>query len=127
MEYDILVAFSSTVLITHLQAFSATAPSYEKVLKLHKRLREFEGPPHLHVPGFLGNKYKETALYVDNSLQLERHLTFCVPETILIHLHRSFFARAINESPEDPLKSRYAESVIAIHTSVCKLILNSVP
>ncbi|CAE6532472.1 unnamed protein product [Rhizoctonia solani] len=101
-------------------AFSATAPSYEKVLKLHKRLREFEGPPHLHVPGFFGNKYKETALYVDNSLQLERHTTFCVPETILIHLHRSFFARAINESPDDPLKSRYAESVIAIHEAVLR-------
>ncbi|CUA70642.1 putative transcriptional regulatory protein C1F7,11c [Schizosaccharomyces pombe 972h-] [Rhizoctonia solani] len=101
-------------------AFSATAPSYEKVLKLHKRLREFEGPPHLHVPGFFGNKYKETALYVDNSLQLERHTTFCVPETILMHLHRSFFARAINESPHDPLKSRYAESVIAIHEAVLR-------
>ncbi|KAG8719634.1 hypothetical protein FRC08_002362 [Ceratobasidium sp. 394] len=101
-------------------AFSATAPSYEKILKLHRRLREFEGPPHLHVPGFLGNNYKETALYVDNSLQLERHLTFCVPETILIHLHRSFFARALSESPEDPLKSRYADSVVAIHSSVLR-------
>ncbi|CAE6417865.1 unnamed protein product [Rhizoctonia solani] len=101
-------------------AFSATAPSYEKVLKLHRRLREFEGPPHLHVPGFFGNKYKETALYVDNSLQLERHTTFCVPETILMHLHRSFFARAISESPDDPLKSRYAESVIAIHEAVLR-------
>ncbi|KAG9123487.1 hypothetical protein FRC07_014877 [Ceratobasidium sp. 392] len=101
-------------------AFSATAPSYEKILKLHRRLREFEGPPHLHVPGFLGNKYKETAIYVDNSLQLERHLTFCVPETILIHLHRSFFARALSESPEDPLKSRYADSVVAIHSSVLR-------
>ncbi|KAF8677359.1 Fungal specific transcription factor domain [Rhizoctonia solani] len=101
-------------------AFSATAPSYEKVLKLHKRLREFEGPPHLHVPGFFGNKYKETSLYVDNSLQLERHTTFCVPETILMHLHRSFFARAISESPDDPLQSRYAESVIAIHEAVLR-------
>ncbi|CAE7233173.1 unnamed protein product [Rhizoctonia solani] len=101
-------------------AFSATAPSYEKVLKLHRRLREFEWPPHLHVPGFLGNKYKETVLYVDNSLQLERHTTFCVPETILMHLHRSFFARAINESPEDPLKSRYADSVVAIHEAVLR-------
>ncbi|CEL61942.1 putative transcriptional regulatory protein C1F7,11c OS=Schizosaccharomyces pombe (strain 972 / ATCC 24843) GN=SPAC1F7.11c PE=4 SV=1 [Rhizoctonia solani AG-1 IB] len=99
-------------------AFSATAPSYEKVLKLHRRLREFEGPPHLHVPGFFGNKYEETSLYVDNSLQLERHTTFCVPETILMHLHRSFFARAISESPDDPLQSRYAESVIAIHEAV---------
>jgi hypothetical protein len=61
---------------------------------------------------------------VDNSLQLERHLTFCVPETILIHLHRSFFARALSESPEDPLKSRYADSVVAIHASVCKLALS---
>ncbi|CAE6470835.1 unnamed protein product [Rhizoctonia solani] len=103
-------------------AFSATAPSYEKVLKLHRRLREFEGPPHLHIPGFFANKYKETALYVDNSLQLERHTTFCVPETILMHLHRSFFARAINESPEDPLKSRYAESVIAIHEAVLRYL-----
>ncbi|GAB1518375.1 hypothetical protein RhiTH_001434 [Rhizoctonia solani] len=102
------------------EAFSATAPSYEKVLKLHKRLREFEGPPHLHVPGFFGNKYKETSLYVDNSLQLERHTTFCVPETILMHLHRSFFARAISESPDDPLQSRYAESVIAIHEAVLR-------
>ncbi|QRW02938.1 Fungal specific transcription factor domain [Ceratobasidium sp. AG-Ba] len=102
------------------EAFSATAPSYEKILRLHRRLREFEGPPHLHVPGFLGNNYKEKAIYVDNSLQLERHLTFCVPETILIHLHRSFFARALSESPEDPLKSRYADSVVAIHASVLR-------
>ena len=33
---------------------------------------------------------------------------------MLLYLHRSFFAQALQEHPDDPLKSKYAQSVLAV-------------
>lgn len=42
---------------------------------------------------------------------------------VLLYLHRSFFAQALNETPEDPLKSKYAQSVLAAFR--CALYITS--
>ncbi len=40
----------------------------------------------------------------------------------IFYLHRGFFARAIEDSPEDPLGSKYAPSVLAAYTSACTFV-----
>ena len=45
--------------------------------------------------------------------------------TALLNLHRPYFAQALNDSPQDILKHRYAPSVLAIYRSAWR-ILNAV-
>jgi hypothetical protein len=40
----------------------------------------------------------------------------------IFYLHRGFFARAIEDNPEDPLGSKYANSVLAAYTSACTFV-----
>jgi hypothetical protein len=40
----------------------------------------------------------------------------------LMYLHRSFFARAVNEHPTDPLGSPYGTSVIAAYRSAGSVV-----
>ena len=42
--------------------------------------------------------------------------------TALFYLHRGFFARALEESPGDPLGSKYAPSVLAAYTCACAFV-----
>ena len=49
---------------------------------------------------------------------------YSIPESILdlLHLHRSFFARAVSDHPKDPLGSPYGTSVIAAYRSAGSLV-----
>jgi hypothetical protein len=42
--------------------------------------------------------------------------------TALFYMHRGFFARAMQECPDDPLGSKYAPSVLAAYTSACSYV-----
>lgn len=44
------------------------------------------------------------------------------PLSAVFYLHRGFFARAIEDSPEDPLTSRFAPSVLAAYTSASTFV-----
>lgn len=37
-------------------------------------------------------------------------------------MHRGFFARAIEDSPGDPMGSKYAPSVLAAYNSACSFV-----
>jgi hypothetical protein len=37
-------------------------------------------------------------------------------------MHRGFFARALEESREDPLSNKFSPSVLAAHNSACSFI-----
>jgi len=37
-------------------------------------------------------------------------------------MHRGFFARAFEDSPQDPMSSKYAQSVLAAYTSACSFV-----
>ena len=37
-------------------------------------------------------------------------------------MHRGFFARAIEDCPDDPLGSKYAPSVLAAYSSACSFV-----
>ncbi|KAL1667836.1 fungal-specific transcription factor domain-containing protein [Schizophyllum commune] len=116
-------AFTSECMnLLHDQAFSAKTPSYATVLQLDRKMRAFPVPPVLQVAGFgssdpRANSYPETVM-----LMLQRHVVLAIREANLLYLHRSFFARAINDHPKDPLGSPYGTSVIAAYRSAGSLV-----
>lgn len=40
----------------------------------------------------------------------------------IFYMHRGFFARALEECPEDPMGSKYAASVLSAYTSACSFV-----
>ena len=72
-------------------------------------------------------------------LTMQRHTLFAIKEiseshptnlsrilingiAAIFYLHRGFFARAIEDNPEDPLSSKFAPSVLAAYTSACTFV-----
>ncbi|RXW23973.1 hypothetical protein EST38_g1865 [Candolleomyces aberdarensis] len=109
--------FSSECMnLFHDQAFGAKTPTYATVLQLDRKMRAFPVPPILQVVGF-GNS--EIGQLGQESLQLnlQRHIVLAIRELNLLYLHRSFFARAMSDHPNDPLSSPYGTSVIAAYRS----------
>ncbi|KAF8481461.1 fungal-specific transcription factor domain-containing protein, partial [Gautieria morchelliformis] len=56
------------------------------------------------------------------SLSMQRYMLFCEKETSLLYLHRTFFAQAVCDCPENPLESKYATSVSATYRSACLIV-----
>ncbi|PSR73782.1 hypothetical protein PHLCEN_2v10352 [Hermanssonia centrifuga] len=107
--------------IVHEQAFGARTPNYKTIQELDKKVRSFYVPPSLRVPGFGGAKTMEV-VPPPIELVMQRHTVFAIREMTIFYLHRGFFARAIEDSPEDPLGSKYAPSVLAAYTSACTFV-----
>jgi hypothetical protein len=123
----------------HEQAFGARTPSYKIIQQLDKKVKEWYVPPSLQVPGFGSAK----AMELDTpsiELTMQRHIVFAIKEIskysyivefgdkfrifppAIFYLHRGFFARAIEDSPEDPLGSRYSQSVLAAYSSASTFV-----
>jgi len=114
--------FASRCLSTvHEQAFGARTPSYKIIQQLDKKVKEYYVPPSLQVPGFGGAKTMELAS-PPIELTMQRHTVFAIREITIFYLHRGFFARAIEDSPEDPLASKYAPSVLAAYNSASTFV-----
>ncbi|CCM00380.1 uncharacterized protein FIBRA_02410 [Fibroporia radiculosa] len=107
--------------IVHEQAFGARVTSYRTILELDKKVREFYLPPSLRIPGFGGSKGgPQTAQPLE--LTMQAHCAFSIREITIFYMHRGFFASALQENPEDPLGSRYAQSVLAAYNSACAYV-----
>jgi hypothetical protein len=83
---------------------------------LDKKVREWVFPEHLQLPGPPENDYTSI------SRILQRTIMFSTREITLMYLHRSYFAHAVMEPPYDPLRSKYARSVLAAYGSACAII-----
>jgi hypothetical protein len=122
--YRLKYTYSEMLLGTLNEAFGAERPSYDTILKLDKRIRDFNMPASMQVPG-LDNMHASvpgSLDQIDLTHSMQRHALFCNREVTLLHLHRSFFARALSDHPTDPFQSKYAPSVLAAHRSSCHLI-----
>jgi hypothetical protein len=91
-------------------------PSYAAILKLDKKVREWVFPEHLQLPDPPGSDYTSI------SRILQRTIMFSTREITLMYLHQSYFANAVMEPPYDPLRSKYARSVLAAYGSACAII-----
>lgn len=113
--------FSSQCMsVVHDQVFGARTPNYKVLQQLDRKVRDFYTPPSLQVPGFGGPMADPEGVPV--YLTLQRYVGFAIREMTLFYMHRGFFARAIEDSPEDPLGSKYAPSVLAVYNSACSFV-----
>ncbi|KAH6901766.1 hypothetical protein BKA70DRAFT_1308535 [Coprinopsis sp. MPI-PUGE-AT-0042] len=85
------------------KTLTTESPSYSTIMSLDRKIREFPNPASM----------SESNANFSNSSQ--RNVLDHVREAVLLYIHRSFFAQAIIEHPENPLKSPYAPSFLAAY------------
>ncbi|KAH8829154.1 fungal-specific transcription factor domain-containing protein [Flagelloscypha sp. PMI_526] len=104
---------------------AATPPSYEVILKLDRRIREFPIPPHL-------NTISTGRVNLEES-PARLHQT-CLPglfrSVLLLVIHRTHFSRSLQDSSKNPLLSPFAPSFLAAYRSAswitkCQMVLYS--
>ncbi|KAJ7507374.1 fungal-specific transcription factor domain-containing protein [Mycena galericulata] len=92
---------------------TSRAPRYAIILELDRKVRDMELPKYAtgSAPEGLGLSQTMSHFMPINY----RHLT-------LLYIHRCFFAHAISNHPNDPIKSPYAPSFLAGYRSACDLL-----
>ncbi|KAL0953596.1 hypothetical protein HGRIS_004804 [Hohenbuehelia grisea] len=100
--------------------FSAVSPGYQAILDIDKRIRQMPIPSHLQAPplGVEGGR----SWSASPREALQQCFTLCWRESTLLYIHRSYFAQAIRQTPDDPLKHKFAPSVLTIYRSACRII-----
>ncbi|KAF9493817.1 hypothetical protein BDN71DRAFT_1590785 [Pleurotus eryngii] len=99
------------------RTLTAEAPSYATIMELDKKVRDFSLPP---LPVSSSGDQRESF-----AAEFTRCVLDHTRETILLYIHRSFFAQAIIDQPINPLKSAYAYSFLAAYRA-SSTILKSV-
>ncbi|KAH9940788.1 fungal-specific transcription factor domain-containing protein [Epithele typhae] len=98
------------------KALAAETPSYETILELDRKVREFPIPPDATaMQEGLEIAPDEEAPPIQESMI--RFVLAHSREVILLYLHRCFFAQAITDCPRNPLRSPYAHSFLTAYRS----------
>ncbi|KIL65922.1 hypothetical protein M378DRAFT_124945 [Amanita muscaria Koide BX008] len=93
-------------------------PRYQTILDLDKSTRETIHAMHMETAA-----YSDPADdFVSPAQYIRLQTLLLVPAITLVHIHRSFFAQALLEHPEDPLASLYAPSFLAAFQSASGMI-----
>ncbi|KAJ3547759.1 hypothetical protein NM688_g5369 [Phlebia brevispora] len=98
-------------------AFGAKTPPYSTVLELDRKIRDFPVPWRLRIKCGMNEESEPT-----KAIFMQRWFVMSCKEATLLNLHRSYFAQALNEMPQDLLRHRYGPSVMAIYRSAWRLI-----
>lgn len=99
------------------RTLTAEAPTYPTIMELDKKVREFPLPD-----GMEEGDDDEAREGGDMAGSFQRCLLAHIKETILMYIHRSFFAQAVIEHPENPLKSTYAPSFLAAYRAASTIL-----
>ncbi|KAF8178081.1 fungal-specific transcription factor domain-containing protein [Mycena galopus ATCC 62051] len=92
---------------------TSRAPKYSIILELDRKVRDMELPKYATGSPPEGVGLSKT---MSHFMPINyRHLT-------LLYIHRCFFAHAISNHPNDPIKSPYAPSFLAGYRSACDLL-----
>ncbi|TFK28831.1 hypothetical protein FA15DRAFT_664908 [Coprinopsis marcescibilis] len=102
--------------ITLEETVAAKPPKYETILDLDRRLREKKLPSHLNV--FTGPEEPST----NPSIYMRQSLLGQYRSLALLYIHRNYFAQAIQQYPENPLRSPYAPSFLATYRCASGII-----
>ncbi|KAI8996651.1 fungal-specific transcription factor domain-containing protein [Trametes punicea] len=92
---------------------TAQAPKYSVILDLDRRIRDTPLPKYAQGPPPRGAGLAQTMSHYMPTNYL--HLT-------MLYVHRCFFAQAIMDNPNDPMRSPYAPSFLAGYRSACALL-----
>ncbi|PFH47833.1 hypothetical protein AMATHDRAFT_151154 [Amanita thiersii Skay4041] len=93
------------------RTLTAEAPSYATIMELDRKVREFPLPE-----GF------SNASPNDLATSFQRCVLDHIRETVLMYMHRSFFAQAIIDQPVNPLKSAHAPSFLAAYRASATIL-----
>ncbi|KAJ7028724.1 hypothetical protein C8F04DRAFT_963706 [Mycena alexandri] len=85
------------------------APSYDKILHLDRKIRNFAQPGANPVD-------ERTAISMKNFVRSHYR------DLMLLFLHRAFFAQVMIKHAADPMKSPYAHSVLAAYQGACNVL-----
>ncbi|KAL5485158.1 hypothetical protein ACEPAI_7800 [Sanghuangporus weigelae] len=97
---------------------SARPLRYRDVLELDRKIREFA----LH-PFAIDHQPQDGDLGVDEGLhKIYPLITAWCREEALMYIHRNFFARAILDFPDNPMRSPFAASFLATYKSASNVI-----
>ncbi|KNZ78888.1 hypothetical protein J132_09134 [Termitomyces sp. J132] len=99
------------------RTLTAEAPTYATIIELDKKVREFPLPEGIKVQGGTTRGGGE-----DLAGSFQRCVLDHIRETVLMYIHRSFFAQAIIEHPANPLKSVYAPSFLAAYRAASTIL-----
>ncbi|KAF9522689.1 fungal-specific transcription factor domain-containing protein [Crepidotus variabilis] len=129
MTYDVWkYRFSSQCLSVVIdRAFGARPPNYKLIQDLDAKVRNWYIPPSLRVPGF-GRGNNVSAAPTGESekpsvqLTMQRYVAYAIREMTLFYMHRGFFAQAMEDSPTDPMGSKYAPSVLAAYNCATSFV-----
>jgi hypothetical protein len=131
------IKYSASVLAaSHAFIFTPRTPPYKSLLELDKKIRSFPVPNHLRSP--VRNNDTTRSWNVDPSRAMTQYLAVCLRESSpctstierskltilldLLYIHRSYFALALKQQPDNPLQHAFAASVLATYRSATRLI-----
>lgn len=114
------------------EAFGSSRPAYSTIIDFDRKIRDFPVPVNLRVKcGFAEPRaelYMQRLIvlsYKENSGFLLAPSMFgtngCLFVLALMHLHRAYFAQALQDSPNDLTTHKYVASVIATFRSAWRL------
>ncbi|KZP23151.1 hypothetical protein FIBSPDRAFT_1043094 [Athelia psychrophila] len=106
--------FGSVIKLT----LAANPPSYKTILELDRKVRDMTLPLIPKV-GTDGDGFSISAYLQSSMLSVLRTQT-------MLYLHKSFFAQALMDHPENPLLSRYAPSFLTVSTCASTIIRTTV-
>ncbi|KZS94500.1 hypothetical protein SISNIDRAFT_453426 [Sistotremastrum niveocremeum HHB9708] len=108
--------------VMHDECTGKKRQSYETIKKLDQLIKNYRVPPSLRTPGFdVGALSSEGASI---ALTFQRHVLAGIRDSLRMYLHRGFLARAVQDHPEDPLRSQFGRSVMTALESSGSLIAN---
>ncbi|KAJ4470836.1 fungal-specific transcription factor domain-containing protein [Lentinula aciculospora] len=95
------------------ETFGSSRPTYSSIIEFDRKIRDFPVPFNLIIKcGVLESKPE---------LYMQRLIVMSYKENILMHLHRAYFAQALQDSPNDLTTHKYVASVIATYRSAWRL------
>lgn len=97
---------------------AAVPPSYSNILQLDQKVREMAIPPALN--SFI--LVEDTSAHISAAVHMKGYIISQMRSIGMIFIHRSFFAQALLDHPENPLRSPYATSFLATYRAASVLI-----
>ncbi|KAK0185178.1 hypothetical protein F5146DRAFT_1105813 [Armillaria mellea] len=88
-------------------AFGVKVPAYTAILDLDRKIRDFPVPL----------RFRPCQVHY-----MQRWMVLMSKETVLLNLHRVYFAQALQDQPEDLAHHRYLPSVMATYRSAWRIM-----
>ncbi|TCD68014.1 hypothetical protein EIP91_011625 [Steccherinum ochraceum] len=101
---------------------TAEAPSYATIMELDRKVREFPIPAEAAALLEDLKTPQEGEEPLPPSVTMPRFVLSHSREVILLSIHRAFFAQAIIDCPDNPLRSQYAPSFLASYRASCTIL-----